>query len=295
MNGSRSVRLHMNHLRINYGFAQIRLAILLLSACPAAAQSCPTLPAPLAFETATGTAYEQGYGYYNIVQQNTSPGAASESNAFGSATGTGSLGSNPTATAAASGTNSSGGATVIYFMEACGTDLTATLLSGGSVSASSETQTAPPDSTLSASAGGQANVLIGIASTVPGQLYNTLTSTIVEIDISSYNGASASAGGTVLPALVTVPANTLVAVYTLASAGAQYGGASATADPTFELDPLAATSKDFTLVFSPGVTSSAPLSGPTIPEPSTWAMMIVGFAGLGYLGWRRGRARPAAA
>jgi hypothetical protein len=25
------------------------------------------------------------------------------------------------------------------------------------------------------------------------------------------------------------------------------------------------------------------------PEPSTWAMMLVGFAGLGYAGWRRTR------
>jgi hypothetical protein len=31
-----------------------------------------------------------------------------------------------------------------------------------------------------------------------------------------------------------------------------------------------------------------------VPEPSTWAMLIVGFAGLGYAGWRRGRARVAA-
>ena len=31
-----------------------------------------------------------------------------------------------------------------------------------------------------------------------------------------------------------------------------------------------------------------------VPEPSTWAMLIVGFAGLGYAGLRRGRARVAA-
>ena len=30
-----------------------------------------------------------------------------------------------------------------------------------------------------------------------------------------------------------------------------------------------------------------------VPEPSTWAMMLLGFAGLGYLGYRS-RKRPAA-
>jgi hypothetical protein len=30
------------------------------------------------------------------------------------------------------------------------------------------------------------------------------------------------------------------------------------------------------------------------PEPSTWAMMIIGFAGLGYAGWRRTRSPIAA-
>jgi PEP-CTERM motif len=38
------------------------------------------------------------------------------------------------------------------------------------------------------------------------------------------------------------------------------------------------------------------LSGSTVPEPSTWGMMLLGFAGLGYAGWRRTRqARPASA
>ena len=34
--------------------------------------------------------------------------------------------------------------------------------------------------------------------------------------------------------------------------------------------------------------------GAVAPEPSTWAMMMLGFAGLGYAGWRRSaKARPA--
>ena len=28
---------------------------------------------------------------------------------------------------------------------------------------------------------------------------------------------------------------------------------------------------------------------PAVPEPSTWAMMLAGFAGLGFVGYRRGR------
>jgi hypothetical protein len=32
-----------------------------------------------------------------------------------------------------------------------------------------------------------------------------------------------------------------------------------------------------------------PLHSPAIPEPSTWAMMLVGFAGLGFAGYRVSR------
>ena len=31
---------------------------------------------------------------------------------------------------------------------------------------------------------------------------------------------------------------------------------------------------------------------PLIPEPSTWAMMLLGFAGLGFAAYRRTRAKP---
>jgi hypothetical protein len=51
---------------------------------------------------------------------------------------------------------------------------------------------------------------------------------------------------------------------------------------------------------APGYVISYNTSGtsltPTIPEPSTWAMMLIGFASLGYVGWRRAtRAKAAAA
>jgi hypothetical protein len=35
------------------------------------------------------------------------------------------------------------------------------------------------------------------------------------------------------------------------------------------------------------------VTGATVPEPATWAMMLLGFAGLGYAGYRRSKARPA--
>ncbi len=38
------------------------------------------------------------------------------------------------------------------------------------------------------------------------------------------------------------------------------------------------------------------LTGSTVPEPSTWAMMLLGFAGLGFAAYRRAsKARPASA
>jgi hypothetical protein len=42
------------------------------------------------------------------------------------------------------------------------------------------------------------------------------------------------------------------------------------------------------------VPSSITLSGYYVPEPSTWAMMLLGFGGLGFLGSRRARGRATA-
>jgi hypothetical protein len=33
--------------------------------------------------------------------------------------------------------------------------------------------------------------------------------------------------------------------------------------------------------------SGSSIAGPSVPESSTWAMLLLGFAGLGYAGYRR--------
>jgi hypothetical protein len=38
-----------------------------------------------------------------------------------------------------------------------------------------------------------------------------------------------------------------------------------------------------------GVTYTAVFNASTVPEPSTWAMMLLGFAGLGFAGYRTSR------
>jgi hypothetical protein len=63
------------------------------------------------------------------------------------------------------------------------------------------------------------------------------------------------------------------------------GNFSARVDPTISIDPTwLASHPGYTFEYSsnlPGVAA--------IPEPSTWVMMLLGFAGLGFAGWRGSR------
>lgn len=74
----------------------------------------------------------------------------------------------------------------------------------------------------------------------------------------------------------------------MASASAsQTASAMASIDPFLSISPSCNCSGDFNLVLSAGIANDSP----AVPEPSTWAMMLLGFAGLGYAGYRRNR-RP---
>jgi PEP-CTERM motif len=62
------------------------------------------------------------------------------------------------------------------------------------------------------------------------------------------------------------------------------GGASASVETIITVDP--AYADEFQIQFSPGVAT---------PEPSTWAMMLLGFAGLGFAFRRQSRRRASLA
>jgi hypothetical protein len=54
----------------------------------------------------------------------------------------------------------------------------------------------------------------------------------------------------------------------------------ATVDPMIYIDPNFASASDYTIVFSDGINVGS-IPG-AVPEPSTWAMMLLGFVGLGF-------------
>jgi hypothetical protein len=66
-------------------------------------------------------------------------------------------------------------------------------------------------------------------------------------------------------------------------------GGSPIIDESASVDPFIGTPPGYSLELSPGIINGIP-SG--VPEPSTWAMMVIGFAGLGFLGFRRTRWGP---
>jgi hypothetical protein len=64
---------------------------------------------------------------------------------------------------------------------------------------------------------------------------------------------------------------------------------SAFVDPMFTID--SSNPDQFQLVFSEGITNGPAITD-GVPEPSTWAMMILGFAGVGFMAYRR-KSKPA--
>jgi hypothetical protein len=82
-------------------------------------------------------------------------------------------------------------------------------------------------------------------------------------------------------------ANRIYRVYMLAAGVAQFGHSFSAMvdDTTFTLDP--SVLDRYSLVFSEGIQNNVG----AVPEPSTWAMMLLGFSGVGFIAYRR-RSKP---
>src|SRR5258708_2842345 len=65
--------------------------------------------------------------------------------------------------------------------------------------------------------------------------------------------------------------------------------ATAFLDPLFSIDPSTPNAGQYSFLFSAGI-GNGPIGG--VPEPSTWAMMLLGFAGIGFMAYRR-KSKPA--
>jgi hypothetical protein len=67
-------------------------------------------------------------------------------------------------------------------------------------------------------------------------------------------------------------------------------------DENLGLDPNSATAFVTQVSFTGDGEFTGTMTAITgVPEPSTWAMMIFGFAGLGYMKYRQRRSKPALA
>jgi hypothetical protein len=66
------------------------------------------------------------------------------------------------------------------------------------------------------------------------------------------------------------------------------GSSSAFIDPYFSIDPSVPDPQDYRILVSAGVENIGPAGG--VPEMPAWTMMLLGFAGLGFAGYRRARA-----
>src|SRR5579863_7954907 len=98
---------------------------------------------------------------------------------------------------------------------------------------------------------------------------------------------------TIQAAFMNVPTGSPIEITMVAAADAEPAtnpdgpqSASAYLDPYFSIDPSTPDADQYSILTSPGIGNAMPSA---VPEPSTWVMMVLGFAGLAWAGWRGGR------
>ena len=81
----------------------------------------------------------------------------------------------------------------------------------------------------------------------------------------------------------------------LAAVSADQGGkAFASIDPAIFVDPNFIDTSLYSVELSPGVGNGLPGTASPVPEPAAWSMLLMGFAGLASVGYRKAK-KPRAA
>ena len=114
-------------------------------------------------------------------------------------------------------------------------------------------------------------------------------------DVATFDGFDSFSVASTFQLLANYQYSVILTTFTQAASGFQdgvpfQGFGHAFVDPVFTIDPSVAGL--YSLQLSPGVLNALPSA---VPEPSTWAMMLIGFVGLGFAGYRRNKAATLAA
>ncbi len=116
---------------------------------------------------------------------------------------------------------------------------------------------------------------------VSGASGNDLVASVCNVQAYGTPLYTCPGNGNISTTLLEVP-NTPITVGLGALAGSNNGSATASADPSFFIDPSFALAQDYSIILSPGIGNPAP-----VPEPGEWALMLSGIGLLGFIATRR--------
>jgi hypothetical protein len=110
----------------------------------------------------------------------------------------------------------------------------------------------------------------------------SLNSTTSNVTVNFGSTTTFSGGFSLKDDPITINTDTIYEVEMFVSLGG-----SPIIDESAYVDPFIGTPSGYSLELSPGILNGTP----PVPEPSTWALTLVGLGGLGSLGFKRARSR----